>query len=49
MILISHKFNIFGIVDDLILMENGQILMQGPREEILGIMQKNESLKVASK
>ena len=46
-ILISHKFNIFGIVDDLILMKNGQISMHGPREEVLGNMQKDESLKVA--
>lgn len=38
LIVISHKNSILELVDRIIVMENGKIIMDGPKEEILGCL-----------
>ena len=42
-ILITHKFNILSVVDDLLFLEAGRVVTQGPRNEVVNFMkQRNQ-------
>ena len=42
-ILITHKLNILSVVDDLLFLEAGRVLAQGPRNEVVNFMkQRNQ-------
>lgn len=34
-VLVTHKTNILGLCDQILLMQNGQVAMQGPRDQVL--------------
>lgn len=47
LILVTHKYSMMQMVDRLILMHQGQIIMDGPREEVIGALHSGE-VKVSS-
>lgn len=42
LILITHKHNLLPLVDRLILLDQGKIVMDGPREEVIAALQKGQ-------
>lgn len=47
LILVTHKYSMMQMVDRLILMHNGKIIMDGPREDVIGALHSGE-VKVQS-
>ncbi len=43
LILVTHKASLLGLVNRLIVIEGGKIIIDGPKQEILGKLSKTKS------
>ncbi|WP_454785687.1 type I secretion system permease/ATPase [Legionella sp. WA2024007413] len=44
-ILVTHKVSLFPLVDRLIMMDNGHIILDGPKNEVIEVLQKAQALE----
>ncbi|WP_419419542.1 type I secretion system permease/ATPase [Legionella sp. D16C41] len=44
-IVVTHRVSLFPLVDRLILMDNGHIILDGPKNEVIDVLQKAQTLE----